>query len=433
MATPLRTNPWYSLMRSSALVLALKVAGAVGGYAFVWVAVRQFGAEGYGRFELAFTFLGLFSVLAKWGFEGVLLRELPVQSPESNKALTRGVLAFSGGLAAMLMLLLYALRHLIATFFNEPGLADDLTWISLALVPWTLFQVWAEHLRAREQWIGYGLLQSSVLLGITAIFMAVYPSESQGSPSLFVYAVAALTLFFWLPDFLRFDRRVVKAVPIREGLQALKPLRSVATSMFLTGTLFMVMTWSDTLMVGYFLDTESVGLYRVAFKIATLITFAQFAVNAQIAPQISAAWKANDHVGLQANVHRVALLNAALGLPAFIVLIGWGDFFLSFFSENSTEILAQTGLLRILCVGQIINALCGPVMYLLNMTGHEGSARNTMLQAVFVNIAANAVLIPSLGLEGAAWATTLTMSLWNVWALVAVYRKTGIRTLLFWR
>lgn len=420
-------------MRSSALVLALKVAGALGGYAFVWVAVRQFGAEGYGRFELAFTFLSLLSVVAKWGFEGVLLRELPVQSPESNKALTRGVLAFSGGLAALLMLLLYALRHLIATFFNEPGLADDLTWISLALVPWTLFQVWAEHLRAREQWIGYGLLQSSVLLGITAIFMAVYPSAKEGSPSLFVYAVVALALFFWLPDFLRSDRRVGKPVSIHEGLQALKPLRSVATSMFLTGTLFMVMTWSDTLMVGYFLDTESVGLYRVAFKIATLITFAQFAVNAQIAPQISAAWKANDQVGLQANVHRVALLNAALGLPAFIVLTGWGDFFLSFFSENSSEILAQTGLLRILCVGQIVNALCGPVMYLLNMTGHEGSARNTMLLAVLVNIVANAGLIPSLGLEGAAWATTLTMSLWNIWALVAVYRKTGIRTLLFWR
>ncbi|HAB36064.1 MAG TPA: hypothetical protein DCE58_05625, partial [Cryomorphaceae bacterium] len=165
----------------------------------------------------------------------------------------------------------------------------------------------------------------------------------------------------------------------------------------------------------------------------TLITFAQFAVNAQIAPQISAAWKSNDRIGLQASVHRVALLNAALGLPAFLILTGWGDFFLGFFGKNSADILAQTNLLRILCIGQLVNALCGPVMYLLNMTGHESAARNTMTLAVVVNIAANAVLIPALGLEGAAWATSITMSLWNIWALVAVYRKTGIRTLLFWR
>ncbi len=433
MAAPSSSNPWSSLLRSSALVLVLKVAGALGGYAFVWVAVRHFGAEGYGRFELSFTFLSLLAVVAKWGFDGVLLRELPVQSPKSNKALTRGVLYFSGGFAALLMLLLFGLRTLLADFFKEPQLADDLQWMALALVPWTLFQVWAEHLRARERWVGYGLLQSSVLLGATAVFIALGPESPADSPSLYVCAVVSAALLFWLPSFLRGDRRVPGVVSMRQSLGALRPLRSTATSMFLTGTLFMVMTWSDTLMVGYFLDAESVGLYRVAFKIATLITFAQFAVNAQIAPQISAAWKAQDLDGLQASVHRVALLNAALGLPAFIVLTGWGDFFLSFFSENSTEILEQTGLLRILCIGQIVNALCGPVMYLLNMTGHESSARNTMTLAVVVNILANAALIPTLGLEGAAWATTLTMSLWNLWALVAVYRKTGIRTLLFWR
>jgi O-antigen/teichoic acid export membrane protein len=305
--------------------------------------------------------------------------------------------------------------------------------MAAALIPWTLFQVWAEHLRARERWVGYGLLQSSVLLGAAAVFMVLIPESQADSPSLYVFTIVSAVMLFWLPSFLRGDRRVPGVVSLRQSLGVLRPLRSTATSMFLTGTLFMIMTWSDTLMVGYFLDAESVGFYRVAFKIATLITFAQFAVNAQIAPQISAAWKAKDLQGLQASVHRVALLNAALGLPAFIVLTGWGDFFLSFFSENSSEILAQTDLLRILCIGQIVNALCGPVMYLLNMTGHESSARNTMTLAVVVNILANAALIPTLDLEGAAWATTLTMSLWNLWALVAVYRKTGIRTLLFWR
>ncbi len=423
---------WSSLLRSSAVVLALKVAGALGGYAFVWVAVRQYGAAGYGRFELAFTFLSLLSVVAKWGYDGVLLRELPVQSPSGSKALIRGVLGFTALFAAGLMLLLFALRQPIAEFMHEPGLADELVWMSQALVPWTLFQVWAEHLRARQKWVGYGLLQSSVILGVAALVIAWAPGGGSTSPAVYVYAVAAATLVVWIPHFLKGERQV-GPVGWKESVQALRSLSPSATAMFLTGILFMVMTWSDTLMVGYFLDAESVGLYRVAFKIATLITFAQFAVNAQIAAQISAAWKVQDRVGLQSAVRRVALLNALLGVPAFLVLTIWGDYFLSFFSENSSEMAAQLGLLRILCLGQIVNALCGPVMYLLNMTGHEGEARNTMTLAVVVNIVANALLIPSLGLEGAAWATTITMSLWNVWALVAVYRKTGIRTLIFWR
>jgi O-antigen/teichoic acid export membrane protein len=56
-----------------------------------------------------------------------------------------------------------------------------------------------------------------------------------------------------------------------------------------------------------------------------------------------------------------------------------------------------------------------------------------MTVASIANVIGNVALIPWLGVEGAAWATSGTMILWNVWALVAVYRKTGIRTLIFVR
>jgi len=52
---------------------------------------------------------------------------------------------------------------------------------------------------------------------------------------------------------------------------------------------------------------------------------------------------------------------------------------------------------------------------------------------MLVNLIANVILIPLMGLMGAAIATSLSMVLWNVWALVAVRRHTGIRTLFFWR
>ncbi|HAB31284.1 MAG TPA: hypothetical protein DCE13_01950 [Cryomorphaceae bacterium] len=430
MAMPTSSNRWTSLLRSAAVVLALKVAGALGGYAFVWVAVRHFGHEGYGRFELAFTFLSILAVLAKWGYDGVLLRELPGQTLQQNKSLTWGVMGFSALASAALALALFTMRGPMAMLFHTPGLEQEIAWMALALVPWTLFQVWAEHLRADHAWLGYGILQSSFILGLTALGIFLYPAMQH--PAIYLVGFVWGTLLFWLPGFIQKYRRA-GALDVKTAYQSMLSWRRTATAMFLTGTLFMVMSWSDTLMVGYFLDAEQVGLYRVAFKIATLITFAQFAVNAQIAPHISAAWKSNDLKELQASVYRVAWLNATLGLPAFAILMGWGDFFLGFFGEEGSEILAQVDLLRILCLGQIINALCGPVMYLLNMTGNETSARNTMAIAVVINIGANAIMIPWIGLQGAAWATSITMVLWNVWALVAVYRKTGIRTLLFWR
>jgi O-antigen/teichoic acid export membrane protein len=200
--------------------------------------------------------------------------------------------------------------------------------------------------------------------------------------------------------------------------------------MFLTGTLFMVMTWTDTLMLGYFLEPETVGSYRVAFKIGTLITFAQFAVNAALGPRIAALWAKGERAELQAEIYRVARLNALVSVPAFGGIMLLAPWLLSFFSP---ELAPYAGVLRVLALGQVVNALCGPVMYLLNMTGNEQSAQKTMAVAALANAAANLALIPLMGVAGAAWATSATMVLWNVWALVAVYRKTGIRTLIFWR
>ena len=63
---------------------------------------------------------------------------------------------------------------------------------------------------------------------------------------------------------------------------------------------------------------------------------------------------------------------------------------------------------------------------ILNMTGYEKSARNTMLIIAVLNIVFNLVLIPLYGPLGAALATTATMMGWNIWAAYLVYKYHGV-------
>ena len=158
-------------------------------------------------------------------------------------------------------------------------------WRATAVVLplWTLVQVWSEVRRAQHRYLGFGLLQNSILLGMVAAVMALLPWFSSVERVLWGLAASAALLLGrgWL------DLRP-------SSLRSLWVFRAPATAMFLTGTLFMVMTWTDTLMLGYFLQPEDVGAYRVAFKIGTLITFAQFAVNASLGPRISELWSRGD-------------------------------------------------------------------------------------------------------------------------------------------
>jgi O-antigen/teichoic acid export membrane protein len=408
---------WQLVLRRSSLVLALKVAGALAGYLFAFVALQRLGAAGYGYFELAFTVLSIASVVAKWGLDGLMIREVPARSSLEAQHFIRQAMTASLLGSALLALGLWTVAPWIAAYYG--GFTSLWRSVALVLPAWTLMQVWSEAQRAQHRYLLFGVLQSSVLLGTVALAMLALPWLDRVERVLLGLLAATLILVGrgWLAL-----RRV--------ELRSLWTLRAPATAMFLTGTLFMVMTWTDTLMIGYFLEPEVVGGYRVAFKIGTLITFAQFAVNASLGPRISELWTRGRRDELQSEVRRVTLLNAAVSLPAFAGIMLLAPWLLSFFSP---DLVPYAGLLRVLALGQVVNALCGPVMYLLNLTGHEQSARRTMTVAVLVNAGANLALIPWLGVVGAAWATSASMVLWNVWATVAVYRKTGIRTLFFWR
>lgn len=408
---------WQRLLRSSSVVLALKVAGALAGYAFAYVALRRLGGPGYGYFELAFTVLSILTVLSKWGLDGLLLREIPARDTAAGQYFTRQVLWASllGSLA--LGSVLWFSSGLLTRYYG--GFLGLWQTTALVLPFWTLVQVWSENLRARHRFMRFGLLQGSISLGLVALAMASFSWFSSVERVLLGMASAS-ALMLWS------GWRSLRPIELR----SLWPLRSSATAMFLSATLFMVMTWTDTLMLGYFLEPEIIGAYRVAFKIGSLITFAQFAVNASLGPRISELWAKNSKAELQKEVWQVAQVNALLGVPAFLLIMALAPWLLSFFSADFAQ---YASVLRILAVGQMVNALCGPVMYLLNMTGHEQSARRTMTLAALANALGNLVLIPWLGIEGSAWATTGSMVLWNAWALVAVYRKTGIRTLIFWR
>jgi O-antigen/teichoic acid export membrane protein len=78
-----------------------------------------------------------------------------------------------------------------------------------------------------------------------------------------------------------------------------------------------------------------------------------------------------------------------------------------------------------------VNALLGPVGYLMTMTGNQGEAARVLTVAALVNVLACALLTPRFGLAGAAAGTALAQVIWNVWMSVLVWRRLGVRATVF--
>ena len=107
-------------------------------------------------------------------------------------------------------------------------------------------------------------------------------------------------------------------------------------------------------------------------------------------------------------------------LPPAIVLILFSDFFLSVFGPSFVE---GSNALKILAAGKIIIAFTGPMKLLFNMTGNHNTALKVFGLATLMNLILNYIFIHLWGINGAAFASAITILLWNAAFVLLSKRK----------
>ena len=179
----------------------------------------------------------------------------------------------------------------------------------------------------------------------------------------------------------------------------------------------------EIILLGWLADARSAGLFSAASRLASLMPFALVALGVVSAPMIASAYHRADF----AEMNRIAGLAAriALGFAAIagLGLVVAGRFLLGIFGR---EFVQAYPALLILLVGGVINAFTGVVAYLLTLTGRERFALLIFVGALAISLILNFLLIPRLGIEGAALASTSALSAWNLFMAISVRRLIGV-------
>jgi O-antigen/teichoic acid export membrane protein len=91
----------------------------------------------------------------------------------------------------------------------------------------------------------------------------------------------------------------------------------------------------------------------------------------------------------------------------------------------------QTGsfALRLLTVGQFINAISGSVGLILLMTAQERVFHKIIIATTIINFVLNVLLIPKYGVNGAAFVSMVSTVFWNLSAVYFIKRHHNIFTL----
>lgn len=390
------------------------------------VLARLLGPEDFGLYALGWTILRIMSLIAPLGLhEGVI--RYGSHYWRSDNGRFRCVLQQSLWLVTLVSVLTAGGLYLAAPWiagmvFTKPDFGRVLREFALAIGLVAILRVAAAATRIaqRMQFSVFAEELSPSVIQLVLILLFVYLAGWRLRGAILSVTIAfaiglGLALFF-------IRRLFTEALSSSSGLSVFMvgELLTFSLPASLAGVFTMLTLWVDRLMVGYFLPASDVGIYQAASQVAVLFAVILSAFNAIFSPMIAGLY----HQGELDRLNRLFKVSTKWGLyvslPLFLVLLIAPREVMSMVFGQRYENGAWP--MVILAIGQLVNAGTGAVGLLLIMTGYPKRWFMIASQALLVNILLSWLLIPILGVTGAALASACAISWLFLLGLLQVKR-----------
>jgi len=422
-------NHAKELIAKGTSALVFRVIGLCLSYVFTILVSRNYGVDAWGVFTLFFALVQICSKIARFGFDkgGVkFIAEYRVQ--KNTKAIGRfyffiTTIVFVLSFLFSLVIFLNA-SYIAELFFKDIHAVTYVKYASLVIIPFSITTVNAICLRGLKQikpaaFLGHPILFALAIIGLLILDFTTVNQEKAIIAFVFsIYLGNIISFILWF-------RKSGVSLLDKEDTVQLSHIIRVSLPLIFAGSLFLIMGWADSFMLGYFKTTEEVGAYNVISKIARSSSIIIASVDSIFSPKIADFYVNKDYQGLQKLAVYSSKLTFFLTLPIFILICLFPKLILSVFHDSLYgEIIIYS--LMILVLTKFVNAITGNVSSILQLTGKQVTYQNIVLISLGINLLLNYLLIPSQGVLGASIASFIAILLTNVLGLIYVKKYYGI-------
>jgi len=221
-------------------------------------------------------------------------------------------------------------------------------------------------------------------------------------------------------------RRVTRSVPevgwIPDRALVHQILRYSLPRTLMSG-LEQTVIWIDVVLVGVILGSTQAGIYGSASRFVAAGVVVLTALRIVVAPRFSALLSLDRKAEVEELYAVTARWILLFGAPIYLLLAVFAPTVLGWLGPQFHSGVSS---LVTLSIGSIVVLAAGNVQSLLLMAGRSALGALNKLVVVAFNVTANLVLIPIMGIEGAAVSWAGAMLLDTVLAAYQVRRATGI-------
>jgi O-antigen/teichoic acid export membrane protein len=397
--------------RIALIAFATRVVSAAIAYLSQVIMARWMAEFQYGIFVVVWVGSVIMGGLACLGVQIAVLRFVPEYAERQEFDLLRGVI-FGSRVQGLVTSTFFALVGLAGLYTFGDHIAGHYLvplYLGAVTLPMLALGEIQEGLARSFNWANLALWPTYIVRPLL-ILLFMGGALWSGAPANAVTAMAAVVAATYVTavgQFFRLEREMGKAVP--RGPRHYLPLMwiTVALPIFVVEGFFNLLTNIDILIVGRLMAPEQVAIYFAAVKTMALVHFVYFSVRAGSAQRFSQYYTAGDGARLSAFVRDTLHWTfwPSLAMVAVLALAGRG--LLSLFGPSFVE---GYPVLFILSAGLLLRASIGPAETLLIMAGQQGITAIVYAATFFLNVSLNFLLIPYLGINGAATATAIALS-----------------------
>lgn len=359
---------------------------------------RILGKEGVGRVQYIQSIASYFQLLATFGISSYGIRE---GSKLKNDRAALGRLCTELFLINLIMTLISVAIYTV-TFFVE-GLQSyhELLFLYLAyIIFYGLNLDW--FFNVLEDYV-YITIRTCIVYGLSLIIMFLFLRDRQ---DVNVYAIVSIFPYIgiFFSNFSQMRRKVALFSEKRYNLrQHIKPI-ALVFGIIISSSIYSLL---DTTMLGVMCDDSSVGLYTAASKLCRLVVQLITSICAVFLPRLSYYAGTKEKEKYQELALTSANLIVLIAVPCAMGIFVLASQAITLFSGE--EFLGAVPATRILAINLFFSALDSFLGWQILVPNNKDK---TLLLATVVGAVTdfilNIIMIPRLGVEGAAIATLVS-------------------------
>ncbi|MCF7798453.1 flippase [Candidatus Woesearchaeota archaeon] len=405
-------SSYQELFQGAGIILFMSFLSYVFMFVFKMIGSRYFGPEDWGYFEFGVTILGFMFIFSLIGIHSSIPRYVSDYISKKDSKSLSSFIGFSSIVPLVISLVFTALFFLTIPFLKDIFSFNSmsvyvLTFVFLSL-PFRVLEIVLSNILSgykRMLYCQWSTVLKPFIL-IVGVGLIIYFNLSLFYLLLlyFISIVLSFILNFFLTKRIDVPFSLFKQSQTKEWFNFSIPL-------FVSGFLMYLIGWSDNIIIGIFLSAELLGIYAIAYSTASLLKFVQLAFSRIASPLFMELHnkKSEDLGFLYTKSQKWVLL---FSLPFILLLIFFSKKIL--FILFGAEYVVGSAALSIISLGFLINLYTGlneVIVHVYKKTKHIAKVN---IFIAILNIVLNVLLIPYIGITGAAISSAICLSLQNI-------------------